>query len=672
MKTRQKYFIFGYLSLAVIVLLLLEIILPAGKKIKADLQQHNIGLVYKLGFLNINDTVKYVGIEKCRKCHEDVYQVYIQTGMGMSWGHANPQKSSAVFVPGKVLHDARSDFSYQPYWDGATMMVKEFRLDGKDTVYSRIEKVDYVVGSGQHTNSHLKWQNGYLTQVPFTYYTQIGLLDFPPGFEGGNNARFSRKIGFECISCHNSLPIPVQGSINKYKSIPNGINCERCHGAGELHVKAMEAGKITDIKKYADYTIVRPSRLPADLQEEICARCHSQGNSVLMKGKTFFDFRPGMQLKEVLFVFREKYENEEDAFWMETHPERMRKSKCWTGSRKDPSFDKMTCLTCHFTKSMMHQTYKHTAVDSFNNICMKCHNSNNGNFCTETPGARQSQQNNCFKCHMPKTGVMDIPHVAITDHYIRITNKWKEPVKSTKDINTGAFLGLKNMTSGKPDNYIMTKAFLYHYEKFYALPAILDSAFFYLQKLPADKYPDEWATYYYLRGNWQQLCQMAVKYKLLNNSDPVVLYETGQAFHNCGKNEMALKFYQLAVVLQPFNLDYRNKSGTELLQLKRYEEAKKEFEFILREDPSMVMANNNLGFIFLIEKNMDRADFYISKALYYDPDYLNAQLNKAKLMMASGRVGEASEYLRKLQKKNPGESQVQKLLEICRQMLPGN
>lgn len=668
MNPRQKYLVFGYLSLAVLVLFVLEILLPGKNKADNISYQHHEDLVYRLGFLNINDTVKYVGIEKCKTCHEDVYRLYMQTGMGMSWGHADQAKSASVFTPGKPLYDSKSDFYYQPYWAGDVMMVKEYRLEGRDTVYSRVEKVDYIVGSGQHTNSHLKLTNGYLAQVPFTFYTQIGLLDFPPGFEGGNNARFSRKIGFECVSCHNSLPVPVEGSINKYRSVPLGINCERCHGPGELHVKAMEAGKIVDIKKYADYTIVRPSRLPADLQEDICGRCHSQGNAVLLDGKTFFDYRPGLFQRDVFFVFRELYENDVDAFWMETHPERLRKSKCWTGSRNDPSFEKMTCLTCHFTKTMMHQTYKQTPADSFNSKCMNCHNDNNGNFCTENMGTRQAQQNNCFKCHMPKTGVLDIPHVAITDHYIRKTGKWQEPIKSTVQIKTGAFKGLKNMTPGIPGDYIMAKAYLYHYEKFHAVPAVLDSAFHYLGRLPAEKYPGLWATYYYLRGNWKQLTIIAGQFSLIDNPDPSVVYQAGQAFHNIGNIESALLYYQRAVALQPFNLEYRNKLGTAYLALNRNEDARKEFEFIISEDPSMAVGYNNLGFICMLEKDFRKAGFYIEKALHYDPDYLNAQLNKAKIMMAAGRTDEAGSYLKKIAMKNPGEKQVQKLLEICSRM----
>ncbi|MBK6731475.1 MAG: hypothetical protein IPG60_11120 [Bacteroidetes bacterium] len=72
------------------------------------------------------------------------------------------------------------------------------------------------MGSGQHTNSHMLLINGYLYQAPITFYTQKQQWDLAPGMEGGFNSRFSRIIESECLACHNGLPQPVVGSINKY------------------------------------------------------------------------------------------------------------------------------------------------------------------------------------------------------------------------------------------------------------------------------------------------------------------------------------------------------------------------------------------------------------------------------------------------------------------------
>ena len=39
-------------------------------------------------YLNHNDTVKYVGKEECRMCHSEIYDSYMQTGMGQSFHFA--------------------------------------------------------------------------------------------------------------------------------------------------------------------------------------------------------------------------------------------------------------------------------------------------------------------------------------------------------------------------------------------------------------------------------------------------------------------------------------------------------------------------------------------------------------------------------------------------------
>ena len=89
----------------------------------------------------------------------------------------------------------------------------------------------------------------------------------------------------ECMSCHNAYPSNVEGSLNKYHSLPEGIDCERCHGPGELHVKEKMSGVIIDTSKYIDYSIVNPKKLEKDLQFDVCSRCHLQGTTVLKNGK---------------------------------------------------------------------------------------------------------------------------------------------------------------------------------------------------------------------------------------------------------------------------------------------------------------------------------------------------------------------------------------------------
>jgi len=98
-------------------------------------------------YLNHSDSAKYVGMSQCKLCHQDIYNSYIQTGMGKSFEHASKAKSSAKFSEHTVIYDKFQDFYYHPFWDKDSMKIMEFRLKGGDTIYKRIEKVDYIIGS---------------------------------------------------------------------------------------------------------------------------------------------------------------------------------------------------------------------------------------------------------------------------------------------------------------------------------------------------------------------------------------------------------------------------------------------------------------------------------------------------------------------------------------------
>ena len=132
---------------------------------------------------------------------------------------------------------------------------------------------------------------------------------------------------------------------------------------------------------------------------------------------------------------------------------------------------------------------------------------------------------------------------------------------------------------------------------------------------------------------------------------------------------MAIYYFGKSIDMEPYNLDYRNKLGTSLLALSRYDEAKKQFEYIITEDPEMTLALNNLGFVCLVRNDLMNAEKYFSKALSIDPDYLSAQLNFAKIYIAKGRLEEARFYLSGILKKHPADKQVKQMLDLVNQEL---
>lgn len=101
--------------------------------------------------------------------------------MGQSFDSAGLKKTAANFKSVKPVYDKWFDLYYLPFVNNGEIFLKEYRLRGKDTIHSRIERIQYIVGSGHHTNSHMTIENGYVYQAPLTFYTQKGKWDLPPG-----------------------------------------------------------------------------------------------------------------------------------------------------------------------------------------------------------------------------------------------------------------------------------------------------------------------------------------------------------------------------------------------------------------------------------------------------------------------------------------------------------
>lgn len=585
-------------------------------------------------YLNHHDSAKYVGMNTCKQCHGNKHETFIHTGMGMSFDVASKQKTSAKFGKNAFVYDNFLKMHCNALWKKDSFYINEFRLSGKDTLHNRIEKVDYIIGSGQHTNSHIYSTNGYLHQMPMTYYTQDGRWDLPPGFENGANTRFSRPIGLECMSCHNALPDFVMGSENKYTNIPNGISCERCHGPGSIHVALKQQGVMVDTAKYIDYSIVNPAKLPMDLQFDVCQRCHLQGNTILKDGKSFFDFKPGMRLSDVMTVFLPKYEGAEDEFIMASHADRLKQSKCFIKSFNTnstslkPSKDALTCITCHNP----HISVKETNLIKFNNACINCHTESKHNFCTETKQNRLTKKDNCVSCHMPKSGAIDIPHVRVTDHYIR------KPIKNSEVEKIKTFIGLYAINEKNPAAIIKARAYINQFEKFDTeIPGLLDSAMKYIALSKQDSLP-ELIQVYFLNQQLDKICvvvnkvgkeKVTAKYNRKNyaNTDAWTLYRIGEAFYTANQMNDAIYFYKQASALAPFIMDFKNKLATSLAFVNKIEEAKNIYESIITEMPNHVQAHCNLGYLYLLIGNDFMAELHYKKALALDPNYEQVVIN---------------------------------------------
>lgn len=610
------------------------------------------------GYLNTSADAKYVGIDACKSCHADKFATYQHTGMGMSFKPASLEKSVADWDSPSPIFDPHRNLFYQPFHRGEDLFVREYRIENGDTVHVREERVDYIVGSGQHTNSHIMNVNGYLYQMPLTWYAQQGRWDLPPGFEDGRNSRFSREIPLECMTCHNARPTFVPNSGNRFVHVPSGIDCEQCHGPGSIHVELMERGEVVDTVTGIDYSIVNPGNLPMDLQFDVCQRCHMQGMAVLKEDKSFLDFRPSTQLEHTLNVYWPRYSDSLSSFIMASHPDRLQMSPCFVGSHAaDSPHRAMTCVTCHNP----HVSVRVTGPETFNMACNTCHAPAHDNLCTEDLAVRARVNDDCASCHMPKASSLDIPHVTITDHYIRVVEALPEAAVDEQR----EFLGIASLVDPNPTMLNVAKGYLTYFEQFDPQPRFLDSAAVYLERVREESdglgHLASEVRLAFLQGAFDRVRSLALRTSPSAIEDPWTLYRIGESFLRTGAPQQALPYLEQAVRLGPDHLEFRTKLGNAYAQTGNPGAALEQFNLVLEANPKFEQAYNNRGFIRLAQGNLQAAEEDFIHALGLNPDAEQTLANLASLYFNTGRADEARPLAARLIALSPRNPQYQRL-----------
>ena len=584
-------------------------------------------------YANHSDSVAYVGMQTCANCHQDKHQTFVHTGMGLSFDVATRQKSSGIFGAGHQVYDSFSNMHYYPFWRNEKLYIKEYRLSDTDTTYQLTKEINYIVGSGQHTNSHLLEKNGYIYQAPITFYVQKQKWDLAPGFEGGNNSRFNRILNSECISCHNSMPKLEDNSQFKFTSIGNGIDCERCHGPGELHVNQRLNGQGVDVKKEIDPTIVNPRKLSWNRQIDLCQRCHLQGLNVLKEGKKFTDFKPGMKLSDIFEIYLPEYEGNQSHFDMANHSQRFQMSMCFTSSNNaDLEF---TCISCHNP----HVSVKVTGTEVYNTACAQCHEQKD----CSTPGDKLMAANyNCVSCHMPPSSSEDIPHVSVHDHYIR------KPQKNEYNLDQmQKLLGLYAVNNSQPTIERQILAYLEYWEKFDKNPFYLNKA---KELLLKNDFPKLWMKYYYLNEEYEKVTELTFKYGELNAWQNFMM---GESYNRVKQPSQALYYTKNAYELEPTNQLFGVQLLKRLVAKKSLNQAEK-FGFNLLtdfSDNSQIL--NSLAKIYVLKNQLSKAKQYVSKAYLFDPDDISIWLTYLNLSVKLGDADNFQKWLNKIQQRQP-------------------
>ena len=642
-------------------------------------------------YLNHGPDATYVGPETCRTCHAAQYATFVQSQMGRSFRTATRANSNARFDGVAPIRDEAHDLYYQPFVRGEEMFVREYRLSGGDTVHNRVEQIDYIVGSGHHTNSHMREENGYVYQIPVTWYVQEGRWDLAPGFRGNPDSRFRRPIPEACMTCHNAMPDFVEGSENKFARVPLGIDCERCHGPGSIHVEQKKAGRFVDVSKEIDYTIVNPGKLTPELQMNVCERCHMQATAVYADGKGPADFRPGMRLADVMTVFEIRDTDSTARFRMAAHPDRLRMSECFKATYEEGrGTAPMTCLTCHDP----HQPVE--ALD-YNATCRTCHEgaarpsgvapaaapaqppsgAATAASCPLPEVRRSPQTADCAGCHMPRSDTWDIPHVTITDHYIRVPGRERaaRAVTASRVDSMRQMVRLAAVAPAgiRPSDRTVAEGFMGYYEEVTNRPGLLDSAAARLDRArsvePEAPMARSLVRLRFLQGDYAAVRALAAQ-ATVGSPDAWTLYRIGTAYAKGQEYGPALDYLQRAVARAPFHLRFRQVLASTQGEAGQLPAALATYDAILAEDPTAEDVYNNRGFVRLQMGDIGSAESDFQRAVGLAPNHEMALANLASVFANTGRPAEARSYVERLVRVAPANVQYRQFLDALSAAAP--
>jgi len=362
----------------------------------------------------------YVDPELCAQCHAEIANNYRLTGMGRSFYRLPQEVPAGELTTTKPFYHFASDNYFAMITRGGKYYQRRWQIgfDGKETNLDERE-VDFVLGSGNHSRTylHLTGRNT-LQQLPLGWYAEEGgRWGMNPGYDKPDFPGPTRLVGYQCIFCHNAYPAIPPGhpggnaEAQYLVPLPEGIDCQRCHGPGQRHIAAAnKAGVRPDEIRAA---IVNPKRLSPERELEVCLQCHLETTNLPLPGamqrlnRGPFSYLPGQALGNFRLSF-DRASGPEERLEVAQAGYRFLESEC---SRK--SEGKLRCTTCHEPHNVQSGE---SAAAHYNSVCLTCH-------ATAIQRAVQAGAHSanpaCVTCHMPKRRTDEAVHIAMTDHRIR-------------------------------------------------------------------------------------------------------------------------------------------------------------------------------------------------------------------------------------------------------------
>lgn len=585
----------------------------------------------------------YLDAQSCAACHAAIAKTYRETAMAQAFTRANPASMAAKGMTGRYEHPA-SGRTYEVVERGGRYFQLRHGKGFNGAEDYRIEReIHYVMGSGRHARTFIhRTPQGRLTELPLGWYAEKGgTLAMSPGYDRADPLDFRRKISFDCMFCHNAYPAVAAGAAPALEpvfpaTLPEGIDCQRCHGPGSLHVAAASRGNANPEEIRA--AIVNPARLGPERAMEICMQCHLETtsfplpNSMVRFGRGAFSYRPGEPLSDFTLHFdHAKGSGREEKFEIVSSVYRLRRSQCFVASA-----GKLTCTTCHNPHDVPRGERART---EYAKACLSCH--------AGVTGGPHVKSADCAGCHMPRRRTEDVVHAVMTDHKIVRRPPPGNPLAPREERASDNYSGEVALyypaTAKDQEMYLAVAQVIQKSNIRGGIPR--------LEALIRIQRPSEARVYFTLGQAYEHDGKTALaesQYRAALAQDETfvpAMRLLGELLHRDGRANEAVAVLEKARSLAPGDAGVLYSRGLVLRSLGRGREAAAAMEAAIANDADFPEAHNSLGGILMELQDRTGAETAFREALRQKPDFAEAHGNLGQLLVVAGEYPKAEYHL---------------------------